>query len=165
MARAKPKPKPKRKSGMAATKSKPPLKPGKDGIVRLSGGNPQVAKADGDAPVQKYIAAMPGWKSAVGKRLDAITVRAVPHVRKAVKWNTPLYGIEGRGWFMGFSVLTKYVKVAFFCGASLKPLPPGPSKQKNVRYLDIYEDDELDEEQFLSWAKQASELPGEWPTT
>ena len=165
MARAKPKPKPKRKSGMAATKSKPPLKPGKDGIVRLSGGNPQVAKADGDAPVQKYIAAMPGWKSAVGKRLDAITVRAVPHVRKAVKWNTPLYGIEGRGWFMGFRVLAKFVKGAFFCGASLKPLPPGPSKQKNVRYLDIYEDDELDEEQFLSWAKQASELPGEWPTT
>jgi hypothetical protein len=115
--------------------------------------------------VQKYIAAMPGWKSAVGKRLDAIIVRAVPHVRKAVKWNTPMYGIEGRGWFMGFSVLTKYVKVAFFGGASLKPLPPEPSKQKNVRYFEIYEDDDLDEEQFGSWAKQASELPGEWPTT
>jgi hypothetical protein len=150
---------------MAATKSRPPLEPGKDGIVRLSGGGPQIAKADGDAPVQKYIAAMPGWKSALGKRLDAIIVKSVPGVRKAVKWNQPMYGIEGQGWFMAFSVLTKYVKVAFFRGASLKPLPPGTSKQKNVRYLDIYEDDELDEAQFGSWARQASELPGEWKTT
>lgn len=165
MARGKPKAKSTRKSGMAATKSKPPLKPGKDGIVRLSGGGPQIAKADGDAPVQKYIAAMPGWKSAVGKRLDAIIVRAVPGVRKAVKWNTPMYGIEGQGWFMGFSVLTKYVKVAFFRGASLRPLPPGTSKQKHVRYLDIFEDDELDEVQFASWVQQAAALPGEWPTT
>ncbi len=157
--------KPKRKSKIAALKPMLPLNPGKDGIVRLSGGNPQIAKADGDAPVQKYIAAMPGWKSAVGRRLDAIIVCAVPHLRKAVKWNTPMYGVEGSGWFMGFSVLTKYVKVAFFNGASLKPLPPGPSKQKNVRYLDIYESDEFDEEQFGSWAKQASKLPGQWPTT
>lgn len=106
-----------------------------------------------------------GWKSALGKRLDAIIVRAVPGVRKAVKWNQPMYGIEGEGWFMAFSVLAKYVKVAFFRGASLTPRPPGESKQKNVRYLDIYEDDELDEAQFASWAKQASELPGEWRTT
>lgn len=155
----------KKKSGMAATKSKRPLKPGKDGIVRLAGGKPQIAKADGDAPVQKYIAAMPGWQSAVGKRLDAIIVKSVPGVRKAVKWNTPMYGIEGQGWFLGFSVLTKYVKVAFFRGASFKPLPPGESKQKHVRYLDIHEDDELDEAQFASWVQQAAELPGEWPTT
>src|SRR5687768_12817381 len=108
---------------------------------------------------------MPGWKSAVGKRLDAIIVRSVPNVRKAVKWNMPLYGIEGQGWFMSFSVLTKYVKVAFFRGSSLRPLPPGPSKQKNVRYLDIYEDDELDEAQLATWVKQAAALPGEWPST
>ena len=154
-----------KKSGMAATKSKPPLKLGKDGIVRLAGGKPQIAKSEGNAPVQKYIAAMPGWKSAVGKRLDAIIVKSMPGVRKAVKWNTPMYGIEGQGWFMGFNVLTKSVKVAFFRGASVKPLPPGKSKQKNVRYLDIFEDDELDEAQFASWVKQAAELPGEWPTT
>lgn len=160
-----PKQRARRKSGMAATKSKPPLKPRKDGTVLLSGGRSQTSKADADAPVQQYIAAMPGWKSAVGRRLDEIIGRDVPHVRKALKWNAPMYGIEGRGWFMGFSVLTKYVKVAFFCGASLKPLPPGTSKQPKVRYLDIHEDDELDEEQFGRWAKQASELPGEWPTT
>ena len=146
-------------------KSKRPLKPGKDGVARLSGGNPQIAKADGDAPVQKYISAMPGWKSALGKRLDAIIVKSVPGVRKAVKWNTPMYGIEGQGWFLGFTVLTKYVKVAFFRGASFRPLPPGTSKQKNVRYLEIYEDDELDEAQLASWVKQAAELPGEWRTT
>ena len=150
---------------MAATKSKPPLKPGKVGIVRLAGGKPQIAKSEGNAPVQKCIVAMPGWKSAVGKRLDAIIVKSMPGVRKAVKWNTPMYGIEGQGWFMGFSVLTKYVKVAFFRGASFKPLPPGESRQKNVRYLDIFEDDDLDEAQFASWVKQAAELPGEWPTT
>jgi len=165
MARRKVKPKAMRKSGMAATRSRPPLKPGMDGIVRLSGGNPQIAKADGDAPVQKYIAAMPGWKSGVGKRLDAVIVRAVPGVRKAVKWNTAMYGIEGQGWFMGFSVLTRYVKVAFFRGSSLRPLPPGPSKQKDVRYLDIHEDDPIDEAQFASWTKQAAAFPGEWPTT
>jgi len=164
MARSRAK-KARKKSGMAATKSKPPLKPGKDGIVRLAGGKPQIAKADGDGQVQKYIAAMPGWKSAIGKRLDAIIVKSMPGVRKAVKWNTPMYGIEGQGWFMGFNVLTKSVKVAFFRGASVKPLPPGKSKQKNVRYLDIFEDDELDEAQFASWVKQAAELPGEWPTT
>ena len=127
----------------------------------LSGGNPQIAKGDGDAPVQAYIAAMPGWKRDVGRRLDALIVRTVPGVRKAVKWNSPFYGVEGQGWFLSFHCFTKYVKVAFFRGASLRPLPPGESKQKDVRYLDIHEDDELDEAQFAAWVKQASQLPGE----
>ena len=111
----------------------------------LAGGNPQIAKADGDAPVQAYIAAMPGWKRDVGRRLDALIVRTVPGVRKAVKWNSPFYGIEGQGWFLSFHCFTKYVKVAFFRGASLRPVPPGESKHKDVRYLDIHEDDQLDE--------------------
>ena len=122
----------------------------------LSGGNPQIAKADGDAPVQAYIAAMPGWKRDVGRRLDALIVRTVPGVRKAVKWNSPFYGIEGQGWFLSFHCFTKYVKVAFFRGASLRPVPPGESKQKDVRYLDIHEDDQLDEAQLAAWVKQAS---------
>jgi hypothetical protein len=130
--------------------------------VLLTGGNPQIAKADGDAPVQAYIAAMPGWKSNVGRRLDALIVRAVPGVRKAVKWNSPLYGVEGQGWFLGIHCFTKYVKVAFFRGRSLHPIPPGESKSKDTRYLDIHEDDELDEAQFAAWVQQASELPGEW---
>jgi hypothetical protein len=127
----------------------------------LAGGNPQIAKADGDAPVQAYIAAMPGWKRDVGRRLDALIVRTVPGVRKAVKWNTPFYGIEGQGWFLGFHCFTKYVKVAFFRGTSLRPVPPGESKSKDTRYLDIHEDDKLDEAQFAAWVKQASQLPGE----
>ena len=127
----------------------------------LSGGNPQIAKAYGDAPVQAYIAAMPGWKSDVGRRLDAIIVRTVPDVYKAVKWNSPFYGIEGEGWFLGIHCFTKYIKVAFFRGTSLRPVPPGESKQKEVRYLDIHEDDQLDEAQFAAWVKQASQLPGE----
>ena len=118
--------------------------------VLLSGGNPQIAKGDGDAPVQAYIAAMPGWKSDVGRRLDAIIVRTLPDVRKAVKWNSPFYGIEGQGWFMGLHVFTRYVKVAFFRGASLRPVPPGPSKDKDTRYIDIHEDDELDEAQIAT---------------
>ena len=126
----------------------------------LSGGNPQIPKADGDAPVQAYIAAMPGWKRDVGRRLDAIIVRTVPGVRKAVKWNTPFYGVEGQGWFLGFHCFTKYVKVSFFRGTSLRPVPPGPSKQKEVRYLDIHEDEQIDEELVASWIKQASALPG-----
>ena len=129
-------------------------------VVLLTGGNPQIAKADGDAPVQKYIAAMPGWKRVVGKRLDALIVRTVPRVQKAVKWNSPFYGIEGRGFFMQFYVFTRYVKVTFFRGRSLLPVPPGPSKHKEVRYFDIYEDDEWDEEQMASWVKQAAALPG-----
>jgi hypothetical protein len=131
------------------------------GPVLLSGGNPQIAKGYGDAPVQAYIAAMPGWKSAVGRRLDAQIVQAVPEVSKAVKWNSPLYGIEGQGWFLGFHCLTKYVKVAFFRGASLTPMPPGQSKQAEVRYLDIYEADQFDEARFAEWVTQASLLPGE----
>jgi len=126
----------------------------------LAGGNPQIAKADGDAPVQAYIAAMPGWKRDVGRRLDALIVRTIPNVRKAVRWNSPFYGVEGQGWFLDFHCFTKYVKVAFFRGASLRPRPPGESKDKNVRYLDIHEDDKLDEELGASWIRQASELPG-----
>jgi hypothetical protein len=126
----------------------------------LTGGNPQIAKGDGDAPVQAYIGAMPGWKRDLGRRLDAVIIRTVPGVRKAVKWNSPFYGVEGRGWFLSLHCFAKYVKVAFFSGASLRPLPPGESKQKEVRYLDIHEDDELDEAQLASWVKQASHLPG-----
>jgi hypothetical protein len=127
----------------------------------LAGGNPQIAKADGDAPVQAYIAAMPGWKRDVGRRLDALIVRTVPGVRKAVKWNSPLYGVEGQGWFLGVHCFTKYVKVAFFRGTSLRPVPLGESKSKDTRYLDIHEDDQLDEAQLAAWVKQASQLPGE----
>jgi hypothetical protein len=126
----------------------------------LAGGNPQVAKADGDAPVRAYIAAMPGWKRDVGRRLDALIVRTVPGVRKAVKWNSPFYGVEGQLWFLSFHVFTKYVKVTFFRGASLRPVPPGESKHKDVRYLDIHEG-EFDEAQLAAWVKQASQLPGE----
>src|ERR1041384_7412425 len=122
----------------------------------LAGGNPQIAKGDGDAPVQAYIAAMPGWKRDVGRRLDALVERAVPGVRKAVKWNSPLYGVEGQGWFLGIHCFTKYIKVAFFRGTSLRPVPPGESKQKEVRYLDIHEDDELDEPQLPAGGKQAA---------
>ena len=126
----------------------------------LSGGNPQIAKADGDAPVQAYIAAMPGWKSDVGRRLDTLIVRTVPGVHKAVKWNSPFYGLEEKTWFLSLHCFTKYVKVTFFRGTSLTPVPPGESKHKEVRYLDIYEG-QLDEAQFVGWVKQASELPGE----
>jgi hypothetical protein len=127
----------------------------------LSGDNPQIAKGYDDAPLQAYIAAMPGWKRDVGRRLDALIVRTVPNVSKAVKWNSPFYGVEGQGWFLNFHCFTKYVKVAFFRGTSLRPVPPGESKQKEVRYLDIHEDDEIDEAQFADWVKQASRLPGE----
>ena len=127
----------------------------------LSGGNPQIAKGYGDAPVQAYIAAMPDWKRALGERLDEIITRTIPGVNKAVKWNSPFYGVEEGVWFLSFHCFAKYVKVAFFRGASLRPLPPGESKQKEVRYLDIREDDELDEKQFAAWVKQASKLPGE----
>lgn len=126
----------------------------------LAGGNPQIPKGDGDGPVQAYIAAMPGWKSAVGRRLDELIVRTVPNVRKAVRWNSPFYGVEGQGWFLGFHCLTKYIKIAFFRGTSLKPLPPGESKQEETRYLDIYEDDEIDEKRLASWVRQASKIPG-----
>ena len=126
----------------------------------LSGGNPQIAKAYGDAPVQAYIAAMPGWKSGVWRRLDALIERTVPGVRKAVKWNSPLYGVEDGVWFLGIHCFTKYIKVAFFRGASLRPLPPGESTHKEVRYVDIREGDPFDEVQMETWIRQAAALPG-----
>lgn len=127
----------------------------------LSGGNPQIPKGYGDAPVQAYIAAMPGWKRDVGRRLDTLIEQTVPEVRKAVKWNTPLYGADDDGWFLSYHCFPKYVKVAFMRGTSLRPVPPGPSKHRQVRYLDIHEDEPLDEAQFVAWVKQASKLPSE----
>jgi hypothetical protein len=127
----------------------------------LSGGNPQIPKGEGDGPVQAYIAAMPGWKRDVGRRLDALIVRTVPDVHKAVKWNSPFYGVERQGWFLNLHCFTKYVKVAFFRGSLLEPMPPGASKQEDVRYLDIYEDDQLDEARLVAWIEQASRLPGD----
>ena len=129
-------------------------------VKLLSGDNPQIAKADGDAPVQKYIAAIPGWKREAARRLDALIVRTVPKVRKAVKWNSPFYGIEGKGWFVSFHCFTKYIKVTFFKGTSLKPLPPVESKDPNTRYFHIYEDEEMDEKLVAKWLRQASKLPG-----
>jgi len=126
----------------------------------LSGGNPQIAKADGDAPVQSYIAAMPGWKSEAGRRLDALVVKTVPEVRKAVKWNSPLYGMEGRGWFLSMHCFNKYIKVTFFEGAALDPLPPVGSKDPKTRYFHIYEDEPVDEAQLADWIRQASRLQG-----
>ena len=143
----------------APRKPLPKAKPGE--VTLLSGGNPQIAKGYGDAPVQAYIAAMPGWKSAVGKRLDALIESTIPGVSKAVKWNSPFYGVEQGRWFLGLHVFEKYIKIAFFNGASLDPLPPVASKQKNVRYFHVNENDELDEAQFIDWLKQASKLPGE----
>ena len=155
----------------SATKSKSPPKTGAkpkpikarkgEKVVLLSGGNPQIAQADGDAPVQAYIAAMPGWKRDIGKRLDALIVRSVPSVRKAVKWNSPFYGIEGQGWFLSFHVFTRYVKVTFFRGTSLGPVPPGGTG-KDARWIDIHEAD-LDEAQMATWVKQAAALPGWLP--
>ncbi len=130
----------------------------------LAGGNPRIAKGEGDAPVRAYIAAMPGWKREVGRRLDALVARTVPGVRKAVKWNSPFYGVEGQGWFLALHVFAKYVKVAFFRGASLRPVPPGESKNEDVRYLDIREDDALDEAQLAAWIRQAAALPGWVPS-
>ena len=129
-------------------------------VKRLTGGNPQIAKAEGDAPVQAYIAAMPDWKSKVGRRLDALVTSTVPGVKKAVKWNAPFYGVSGSGWFLSFYTFTHYVKVTFFRGRSLRPVPPGESKHTEVRYLVIREKEELDETQLKSWIRQASKLPG-----
>ena len=131
------------------------------GPTLLSGGNPQIPKGYGNAPVKAYIAAMPGWKRAIGRRLASLIVRTVPGVRKAVKWNSPFYGVEDDVWFLSFHCFTRYVKVTFFRGSSLKPRPPGESKHETVRYLDIHEDEPLDEKQFIAWVKQASRLPGE----
>ncbi len=141
------------------TKVRPTTRKGGKAVL-LSGGNPQIAKADGDTPVQAYIAAMPGWKRDLGRRLDALIVRTVPHVRKAVKWNSPFYGIDGRGWFVSFHTFTHYVKVTFFRGTSLRPVPPGASKSKDTRYIDLREGDELDEAQMATWVTQAAALPG-----
>ena len=150
-------------NGSPAKKARPGAKKTKP-VKLLSGGNPRIAKADGDAPVQAYIAAMPGWKRDLGKRLDALIVRNVPNVRKAVKWNSPFYGIEGEGglgWFLSFHVFTRYVKVSFFRGTSLRPIPPGGTpKSKDVRWIDIHEGDQLDEPRMATWVKQAAALPG-----
>ncbi|HEX6241387.1 MAG TPA: DUF1801 domain-containing protein [Polyangiales bacterium] len=144
-----------------ARKRKPTRAAAGKKVALLSGGNPQIAKADGDAPVKAYIAAMPGWKSALGKRLDALVVRNVPRLQKAVKWNSPFYGVQGKGWFLSFHVLTRYVKVTFFKGTSLKPLPPGGTDRSgDTRWIDIYEDDALDEAQLTRWIKQAARIPG-----
>jgi hypothetical protein len=136
-----------------------------DGPPLLAGGNPQIPKGDGDGPVQAYIAAMPGWKRDVGRLLDELIVRTVPDVRKAVRWNSPFYGVEGQGWFLNVHCFTRYVKVAFFRGASLRPPPPGASKQEDVRYLDIHEGEAVDEAQLADWVRQASRLPGWSPGT
>jgi hypothetical protein len=152
------------KSGAKPAKVPLPAKQPAGKVVLLSGGNPQIAKADGDAPVQAYIAAMPGWKRGLGQRLDDLIVRAVPQVRKAVRWNSPFYGVEGRGWFLSFHVLTRYVKVTFFSGRSLQPIPPGGTpKSGDSRWIDLYEDQPLDEAQMESWVKQAAALPGWTP--
>ncbi len=129
--------------------------------VLLSGGNPQIAKADGDAPVQAYIAAMPGWKREVGRRIDQLIEQTVPEVRKAVRWNTPFYGIEGQGWFLGYHCFTRYIKITFLRGASLTPVPPVPSKVDDVRYFHIHEDEEIDEGVLSDWIRQAAAQPGE----
>jgi hypothetical protein len=147
------------KASIKKPKAGAKAKPGKVPVL-LAGGNPQIAKGDGDAPVQAYIATMPGWKRDVGRRLDSLIVRTVPGVRKAVKWNSPFYGVEGQGWFLGIHCFTKYIKVAFFRGTSLRPLPPVESKDPDARYFHIHEDDQLDEELVASWIRQASELPG-----
>jgi len=145
-----------RKSKASSRKPKAEAK----GPVLLSGGNPQIAKGYGDAPVQAYLAAMPGWKRDAGRRLDALIVRTVPGVQKAVKWNSPLYGVEGQGWFLGIHSFTNYIKLAFFRGASLRPVPPVESKDEHTRYFHVHEDDQLDEAMLASWIRQASELPG-----
>lgn len=146
---------------MAATPaSKNAPQAGPDGVVLLSGGNPQIAKGYGDAPVQAYIAAMPGWKSELGRRLDALIEETVPGVVKAVKWNSPFYGLEKDLWFLSVHCFTKYVKITFFRGTSLDPIPRGTSKHPEVRYLDIFEG-KFDEAQFTNWVAQAAELPGE----
>jgi hypothetical protein len=159
---AKAKPKAAAGTGKRATPTKGRGPSGAAKPALLAGGNPQIAKAGGDAPVQAYIAAMPGWKRHVGRRLDAVIVRSVPNVRKAVKWNSPFYGIEGQGWFLSFHTFTNYVKVTFFQGTALQPVPPGGTG-KDARWIDIHEDD-LDEAQMATWVRQASVLPG-WVTS
>ena len=147
-------------SPKAAAKANPSAGRAKP-VKLLSGGNPQIAKADGDTPVQAYIAVMPGWKRDLGKRLDALIAQSVPKVLKAVKWNSPFYGMENQGWFLSFHVFTHYVKVTFFSGTSLRPIPPGGTvKSKDARWIDIREEDQLDATQMATWVKQAAALPG-----
>ena len=148
------------KSPLKAKPAKAGPAPAAEGPTLLSGGNPQIAKGYGDGPVQAYIAAMPGWKREVGQRLDALLVQAVPKVEKAVKWNSPFYGLERDVWFLSFHCMTRYVKVAFFRGAALDPAPPEPSKQAEVRYFHIHEGEAIDAASFIAWVKQASALPG-----
>jgi hypothetical protein len=147
---------PTRTAKKPATKPKAGAKP-----VLLSGGNPQVAKADGDAPVQAYIAAIPDWKRDAARKLDALIVRTVPNVRKAVRWNSPFYGVDGQGWFLSYHCFTKYLKVVFLRGKSLRPLPPVESKDPNTRYFHIHEKDALAEKLLADWIKQAAEIPGD----
>jgi len=149
-----------KKVAKKAVKAKAPVKKKAGAPKLLSGENPQIPKGYGDAPVQAYIAAIPGWKRDVAARLDALITKALPRVKKAVKWNSPFYGVEEGRYFLSFHVFARYIKVAFFNGAALDPVPPGASKHKNVRYLDIYEG-QFDEKQFIAWVKQASKLPGE----
>ena len=145
---------------MLAKRKKPPAENSNAKPVRLlSGGNPQIAKADGDAPVQAYIAAMPGWKSELGRRIDALITQTVPEVRKAVRWNSPFYGVDGQGWFLSYHVFARYVKVTFLQGASLDPVPPGSGKDKDARWLDIYQDG-FEEAQMAEWIRQAAAIPG-----
>ncbi len=153
--------KPKKRPLIANGNTTNVLHESRDAVVLLSGGNPQIAKGYGKQPVQDYIAAMPEWKRTIGQKIDDLIVKAIPNVEKAVKWNSPLYGMHRGDWFLGFHCLTKYVKIAFFRGSQLTPEPPGSSKQKDVRYLDVYEDRPLNEEQFIEWVLQASRLPGE----
>ena len=150
----------KRRAPGASAKPRPARAPRKGSPRLLSGGNPQIPKGEGDAPVRAYIEAMPGWKRDIGRRLDEIIERAVPRVRRAVKWNSPLYGVQGGGFFLGIHCFTKYVKVAFFRGSGLVPMPPGESKDPGTRYLDIREGEPVDEAQLTRWVKQASRLPG-----
>ncbi len=146
-------------SAVKTAKKAPTAKP-RPRVRLLSGGNPQIAKADGDEAVQAYVAAMPGWKRDIGRRLDALVTRAIPRVTKAVKWNSPFYGLAERGWVLGVHVFTRYIKLAFFRGTSLRPAPPGPSKSEGTRYLHVHEADALDEAQLERWVKQAAALPG-----
>ena len=161
-AKATAKPKAAAKPKAKAMARKPASSKGATKIVLLSGGNPQIPMGDGDGPVQAYIAAMPEWKHDLGKRLDALITKAIPGVHKAVKWNSPMYGIEGQGFFLSFHCFARYLKVTFFRGASLTPPPPGPSKIKGTRYVDLHEG-ELNEAQMTRWVKQAASIPGWTP--
>jgi len=154
---SKAKPKATKRPSRAAPRAKPAATKPK----LLSGGNPQIAKADGEAPVRAYLAAMPGWKREAGQRLDALIVRTVPKVQKAVRWNTPFYGMAGNGWFLGFHCFDRYIKVTFLRGTSLDPLPPIESKVPGTRYFHVHEDEKVDEKLLTSWIRQAAKLPGE----